>query len=177
VTDLGGAAKDGDAPDGADLVAVAGERARVAEPPSALPSGGVVIRLDHGTYLVDLANVAEVTPVPEITGLPGHPSWLCGVANWRGRILAVVDLRPLLGLESHPLTSSSRLVILTADGVEVAVIADAVPGVAEKPGPARPVPTATSGLLAAVCAIESGPASVLDPAAVVALRRQFTPAA
>jgi chemotaxis signal transduction protein len=177
VTDLaavdGVPADDGRVPAPTDVVPAAAE----AQTKSALPAGGVVLRLDHGTYVADLANVAEVTPVPGITPLPGHPEWLCGVANWRGRVLAVVDVRPLLGLESHPQTSASRLVILTADGVEVAVLADAVTGVAERPGPARPVPVASAGLLSAVCTIDSGPASVLDAAAVVALRRQLAPAA
>ena len=174
----GGAATFEAAPDAAVVDGAEGTgRAAATEQSSALPGGGVALRLDHGTYLVDLANVAEVTPVPDITPLPGHPSWLCGVANWRGRVLAVVDLRPLLGLELHPQTSASRLVILTFDGIEVAVLADAVPGVAQKPGPARPVPVAASGLLSAVCTIEAGPASVLDAAAVVALRHQLVPAA
>ena len=41
--------------------------------------------------------VAEVGRLPKLTRVPGTPEWLSGVANWRGRILAVLDVRPLLG--------------------------------------------------------------------------------
>ena len=44
-----------------------------------------------------MADVAEVTASRRVTRLPGAPPWLAGVANWRGRMLPVLDLRPLLG--------------------------------------------------------------------------------
>ena len=49
-----------------------------------------------------MADVAEVASVPGVTRVPGAPAWLAGVANWRGRMLPVLDLRPLLGADRGP---------------------------------------------------------------------------
>ena len=62
-----------------------------------------------------MASVAEVVPVPVVTRIPGAPAWLSGVVNWRGRVLPVIDLRPLVGAPLSPLPTSARLVVL-ADG-------------------------------------------------------------
>lgn len=53
----------------------------------------VVFALDEEFYAVHTNLVAEVlSPVP-VTPLPGVPGWLSGVANLRGEIISVVDLR------------------------------------------------------------------------------------
>ena len=57
----------------------------------------VVVRFGGARYAVPMADVAEVIPVPRVTRVPGTPTWLTGVVNWRGRVLAVVDLRPVIG--------------------------------------------------------------------------------
>ena len=106
--------------------------------------------------------------------MPASPGWLVGLANWRGRVLPVLDLRPLLGAEAVPLATSARLVILTLDDVEAGLLADQVPG----PLPhgewavAPPPPTAASAaaeLMAGVLQDDGGPVSLLDAAAVLSL--------
>ena len=52
-----------------------------------------------------MADVAEVTALPPVTRLPGAPAWLAGVANWRGRMLPVLDIRTLVGV---PVMSPDR---------------------------------------------------------------------
>jgi chemotaxis signal transduction protein len=121
-----------------------------------------------------MAHVAEVVHVPRTTRVPASPGWLVGLANWRGRVLPVLDLRPLLGAETVPLATSARLVILALDDVEAGLLADQVPG----PLPqgewvvAPPPPTAAAAaadLLAGVLDDGGGPLSLLDAAAVLAL--------
>jgi purine-binding chemotaxis protein CheW len=141
------------------------------------PAGGVVLRCAGSRYAVEMAAVAEVVPVPPVTRVPGTPTWLCGVVNWRGRVLAVVDLRPLVGAPLDPLPSSARLVVLSVAGVELGLLADRVPGLLEcTPSEVQPAPATASGAMAALvrgvvdC---DGPVAVLDTAAVVALRSQL----
>ena len=78
----------------------------------AAPIGGVILRFAGGRYAVDMASVAEVVPVPVLTRIPGGPAWLSGVVNWRGRVLPVIDLRPLVGATLSPMPTSARLVVL-----------------------------------------------------------------
>ena len=92
-------------------------------------AGGVLLGLGSSRYAVAMADVAEVAAVPGVTRVPGSPPWLSGVANWRGRMLPVLDLRPLLATPTVPLASSARLVVLGRDDVVVGLVVEAVPGV------------------------------------------------
>jgi purine-binding chemotaxis protein CheW len=133
----------------------------------------VVVRLGAGRFAVELASVAEVGRTPAITRVPGLPDWLSGVANWRGRILAVLDLRPLLGAEASPLDAQSRLLVLSVDGIAVGALVDAVEGTAAltdvAPFPAQSAPSG-SDLLCGQVPREDGPVAVLDVPAVLRLR-------
>jgi purine-binding chemotaxis protein CheW len=135
----------------------------------------VVVRFGGSRYAVDMASVAEVVPVPVTSRVPACPRWLRGVVNWRGRVLAVVDPRSLLGAETIPLPSSSRLLVLSADGVEVGMVVEAVAGLLEagdsdpEPAPATASTTA-SAMVLGVVADAAGPISLLDARAVLALR-------
>jgi len=135
----------------------------------------VVVRFGGSRYAVDMASVAEVVPVPVTSRVPGCPRWLSGVVNWRGRVLAVVDPRSLLGAETIPLPSSSRLLVLSVDGVEAGMVVEAVAGLMEAgdADPERPPATASASASAMVLGVVSdahGPVSLLDARAVLALR-------
>ena len=99
----------------------------------------IVVRFGGARYAVPMADVAEVVPVPVVTRVPGSPGWLTGVVNWRGRVLAVVDLRPIIGDELIPLPFSARLVVLTSDSAEVGLLVEAVTGLLapDRGAPAR----------------------------------------
>jgi chemotaxis signal transduction protein len=147
------------------------------EDSAGVAAGGVLLRLGASRFAVPMADVAEVTPVPGVTRIPGTPAWLAGVANWRGRVLPVLDLRPLLSAATVPLATSARLVVLTRDGVVAGVLAEAVPGVHDASlgetelEPAPPTLTADARLLVAgQVSDRSGPVAVLDTGAVLALR-------
>ena len=138
-------------------------------------AGGIVLRLGASRYAVAMADVAEVAPVPEVTRVPGAPAWLAGVANWRGRILPVLDLRPLLAAEVVPLASSARIVVLSRGDLVAGVLAEAVPGVhdgelAEQTPPPPTIGADAALLVTGQVADAIGPLAVLDVGAVLALR-------
>jgi chemotaxis signal transduction protein len=139
---------------------------------------GVVVRFGRARYAVPMAAVAEVVLVPALTRVPAGPPWLAGVANWRGRVLPVVDPRQLLGAERTPMPSSARVLVLSVDGVEAGLLVEAVVGLLE-PGTdvpdAAPVTATASAarLVTGVVTDGSGPLSLLDPAAVLGLRTQL----
>lgn len=138
-------------------------------------AGAVLMRLGSSRYAVPMADVAEVTPMPGVTRIPGSPAWLTGVANWRGRILPVLDLRPLVGTASVPLATSARLVVLTRDEVVAGVVAEAVPGVHDGTLDDLVAAPPTLGAEAQALVVgqvgdRTGPVAVLDTGAVLALR-------
>jgi chemotaxis signal transduction protein len=138
-------------------------------------AGGILLRLGGSRYVVAMADVAEVIPVPEVTRIPGAPVWLTGVGNWRGRMLAVLDIRSLLGAATTPLSTSARLVVLRSGLITAAVVAEAVPGVydvsMDHPAPAPPTLSADAArLVTGQVEDELGPIGVLDLEAVLGLR-------
>jgi len=141
---------------------------------AAADADAVVVRLGEGRFAVALSSVAEVGRVPLVTRVPGMPGWIQGVANWRGRILPVLDLRALLGAAQAPLAGSARLLVLTDDGVTVGLLVEAVEGTAAVAEGAEPFPAALSGstaqLLAGQVPHDDGPVALLDVAAVLRMR-------
>lgn len=145
--------------------------------PTAPAAGAVLLRLGSSRYAVGMPDVAEVATVPAVTRIPGSPPWLPGVANWRGRMLPVLDLRPLLGGAVVPLASSARLVVVGRGDLVAGLVAEAVPGVHDAPvDDVEPVPTTlpaeAAQLVRGQVADARGPIAVLDVAAVLALRER-----
>lgn len=143
-----------------------------------VPAGGVLLRLGASRYAVAMGDVAEVAPVPGLTRVPGAPLWLAGVANWRGRMLPVLDIRTLVGVPVTPLATSARLVVVMAGPrgeLTAGLLAEAVPGVYDVAIEAMSAPPATLPPEAALL-VEGqvtdllGPIAVLDVEALLALR-------
>lgn len=135
--------------------------------------GAIVVRLGPGRYVLPMAAVAEVGRPPRLTRLPGTPGWLAGAANWRGRVLPVVDVRALLGATVGE-TAATRLVVLNEDAMSVGLLTDGVDGTmpltAEPEPPPETLAGPAAGLLAGQVVDDDGPLGVLDVAAVMRLR-------
>jgi purine-binding chemotaxis protein CheW len=120
--------------------------------------------------------VAEVGRMPGVTRVPGTPAWVRGVANWRGRILGVLDLRPLLGLPDDD-RGDGRLVVLARGGALVGLLTEGVDGVVEVDEEALEpalltLPAEAGALLEGQVTDEHGPVGVVDAGAVFALRHR-----
>jgi purine-binding chemotaxis protein CheW len=138
------------------------------------PADAVVVRLGDGRFAVALDEVAEVGKVPAVTRVPGAPGWVAGVVNWRGRILAVLDLGLLLGADAGVQGAAARLVVLVTDVASVGVLVDGVEGTAALGDEHEAVPAAVSGvgadLVRGLVSREDGPVALLDVGAVIRLR-------
>ena len=141
-------------------------------------AGGVLLRLGGSRFAVAMADVAEVTALPPVTRLPGAPAWLAGVANWRGRMLPVLDIRTLVGVPVTPLASSARLVVVIAGlrgELTAGLVAEAVPGVYDVAidsmlAPPATLPAETARLVSGQVTDALGPIAVLDVEALLGLR-------
>ena len=127
----------------------------------------VVVRLGGSRYALPMGAVAEVGRPPALTRVPGLPAWLAGVANWRGRVLSVLDLRPLLAGTHEELDRRARLVVLNRAGVPVGLLTEGVEGTRlldlEQVEPALAhLPGTAADLLAGQTTDGEGPCGVLD---------------
>jgi chemotaxis signal transduction protein len=135
--------------------------------------GYVLLRVGGGRYAVAMDDVGEIGRHPDVTRVPGLPSFVAGMANWRGAALAVVDARVLLG-QAAP-GPAGHIAVLRRDGVELGLLVDGVEGVMDAADPPSPVPAgvgpATAVLLRGTLLDATGaPVAVLDTRAVIGLR-------
>jgi purine-binding chemotaxis protein CheW len=145
----------------------------VLEDPAIAGISALLARIGGARFIVPAARVGEVLRMPDLTRVPGLPSWVPGVANIRGQVLAVLDLRPLLGLVQDSGAVRPRLLRLDIGGLEVGLRVDAVDGVADLDlDQLEPLPpgAAAPDLFVGVISASGAPLPLLDVGAVVALR-------
>ena len=85
-----------------------------------------LITLGGELFAMDLGHVSEVFEVDSITPVPGAPSTLTGVANLRGAVIPLADLRPSLGL-SVTESSLKYAVVVRHGSQQVGILVDTVP--------------------------------------------------
>jgi purine-binding chemotaxis protein CheW len=62
----------------------------------------VTFVLDQVWYAINVHEVREVVPLPELTPLSDVPPFVCGIFNLRGRLVTAIDLRRRIGLGHRP---------------------------------------------------------------------------
>jgi twitching motility protein PilI len=62
-------------------------------------------------WLVDMAEISEVLPVPPLTPVPLTKPWYCGVANVRGNLYSIVDFGVFMGGAAAPQEGQSRVLL------------------------------------------------------------------
>lgn len=146
-----------------------------ADAPEALAAEFVSVRVGGTEFGIPVERVREVLRVPVLTRLPFPPAGILGVAGVRGTIVPVMDLgERLLG---RPSARDGRLVIVEdpASGGEVALLVDAVPGLAAATEASQAPPpevdaSLPAGWIAGVAVLQTGRlATLLDLAPVLAL--------
>jgi purine-binding chemotaxis protein CheW len=76
----------------------------------------LVFAVGSERYALPATQVHEIRPLGWLTPLPGTPAFLAGLINVRGRIVPVVDLRPLLGMPSTDGPSMSVVLVAYRSG-------------------------------------------------------------
>ena len=89
---------------------------------------GVAYRVGRHRLASRFDEVVEILPMPAVTPIPGAQSWMLGVANVRGTLLPVVDLKQFLEGERTVLVESQRVLVVRQPGGDVAVTIDQLYG-------------------------------------------------
>jgi purine-binding chemotaxis protein CheW len=110
--------------------AILAARAKVLAFVPPAPSDGteiltvITFALGGERYAVESRFLHEIVRVTEIAPVPRAPAYFAGVANVRGEILALVDLRKLLGIGVKGLADLSRILVLGRLQPEIGLLAD-----------------------------------------------------
>ena len=96
------------------------------------PNQYVVFTIDRHRFALRLSDVRRVVRMVELTAVPEAPAFIAGMINVQGELLAVVNTRRRFQLREREPGINDQLIIATARGRTVALIADAVVGVIEE---------------------------------------------
>lgn len=89
---------------------------------------GIGFRLDNDRLVVAMGSIREIIEFPPLTRIPGSSSWLLGVANVRGTLAAIVDLRGFLEGTESSITPRSRVLLVAQEGSFLGLLVDEVIG-------------------------------------------------
>lgn len=89
----------------------------------------LVVRLGGERFAFPSSQAREVLKEPPLVRVPQVPAHICGVINLRGQIVAVTDLREILGLARREQQEQGRLVVVEAAGLVTALVTEEVEGI------------------------------------------------
>jgi twitching motility protein PilI len=90
---------------------------------------GVACRMGGETFLIAREETREVLGYPAvITRIPGAKSWVRGLANVRGALLPILDLRQYLGSGATNAGRNTRIVVVNHREIPAGLIVDEVLG-------------------------------------------------
>lgn len=89
---------------------------------------GLGFRVDDSWMVAPRDDVLEVILPPPLTRVPNVRPWLLGVANVRGNLLTVVDLRQFLGIPVAEPHRGQRVLVLNSTRFPAGFLVDEVAG-------------------------------------------------
>jgi twitching motility protein PilI len=90
---------------------------------------GVAFRLGAETFLVAREETREVMALPSfLTRVPGARTWIRGLANVRGQLLPVIDLRQYLGSGTTQASRNVRVIVVNHRDIPAGLLVDEVLG-------------------------------------------------
>ena len=130
-----------------------------------------VVTLAGYRFAVEVRSAREVVVFDDYTVVPLAPAHLLGVANLRGNLMPVVDIRPFLGLTPASADREVRALVVERDGVQAGLLIDEVLGLEPLEGLVLAEEDDGSGacnIVAGRLEREGGAVTLLDVGAVLA---------
>lgn len=89
---------------------------------------GVGFRIGNDRLIASMSEVKEILDLPEYTKVPGVKSWVVGVANVRGSLLPIMDLKGFILGEDMQHRKRGRVIVIDYKGFSTGLIVDEVFG-------------------------------------------------
>lgn len=90
---------------------------------------GIGFRVDDEHFVASRHQVREVLMMPEtITRVPGAKRWMLGIANLRGHLLPLIDLKMLLGGGRTDIRRNTRVISVNHREIPAGLVVDEVLG-------------------------------------------------
>jgi purine-binding chemotaxis protein CheW len=137
----------------------------------------VSFQVRNDLFCVPLSEVQEIIRMPQLVHVPLSPSTLEGIANLRGSVLPITNLRRVFGTEDASHDDATRVVVVNHSGTPVGFVVDRMASViTAEPGEIESVDTleatVRSDMLRGVVKREGGMVMLLDPARLTVVGTQ-----
>jgi chemotaxis signal transduction protein len=86
----------------------------------------VTFLLKDEEFGFDIMSVQEIIRLPKMAKVPRSPEYVEGIANLRGVVLPIIDMRPRFGMERTEETDRTRVLVVDIDGVKTGLRVDRV---------------------------------------------------
>ena len=86
----------------------------------------VTFLLKDEEFGFDIMSVQEIIRLPKMAKVPRTPDYVDGIANLRGVVLPVIDMRTRFGMERAEETDRTRVLVVDIDGVKTGLRVDRV---------------------------------------------------
>lgn len=84
--------------------------------------------LNDGEYTIPILKVREIISLPPITKMPQSPSYIEGVANIRGSIIPIVNIKRLANLDGSE-KKGDKVIIIASGKMVFGILVDGITGV------------------------------------------------
>ena len=121
----------------------------------------VTFLLKDEEFGFDIMTVQEIIRLPKMAKVPRTPAYVDGIANLRGVVLPVVDMRTRFGMERAEETDRTRVLVVDIDGVKTGLRVDRVKQVArvlrsQIEGPPASIRGTSSDYLEGIVKLDNG---------------------
>lgn len=107
----------------------------------------LVVSLGGERFGIEALYALEAISLRELIPVPCTPAFVLGVVNYRGRILAILDLRRILDLPGEGVMEGSKVVAVEAGGMTLGILVNTVVGtISVLTSKVAPPPEALTGL-------------------------------
>ena len=89
---------------------------------------GVGFRIGEDKLIAPMSEIEEILELPDYTYVPGVKSWMVGVANVRGGLLPLMDLKGFILGEDIKQRKNGRVIVIDYKGFNTGVIVEEVYG-------------------------------------------------
>lgn len=89
---------------------------------------GIGFRIGDSRLIADMADIKEILDLPDFTVVPGVKSWIVGVANVRGNLLPIMDMKGYLLGDDIKQRHKGRVIVIDYKGFDTGLVVEEVYG-------------------------------------------------
>lgn len=89
---------------------------------------GIGFRIGDSRLITPMSNVKEILELPEVTNVPGVKPWVVGVANVRGSLLPIMDMKGFLLGDNIKQRHKGRVIVIDYKGFNTGMVVEEIYG-------------------------------------------------